>query len=98
MPVPCPSDAPKLMFPVRFSSTRKMTSTSGPTPATGWTSGGGMGLWKNPRFSMLRYEFISASRLNNWPGTMAMVRRMTDSWVTSFPTMTILWIVAGWPS
>ena len=27
-PVPCPTDAPKLMFPVRRSSTRNTTSTS----------------------------------------------------------------------
>ena len=44
-PVPCPSEAPKLMFPVRFSSTRKMTSTSTPFSA-GRTSGGGNGCWK----------------------------------------------------
>ena len=32
-PVPCPSDAPKLMLPVRRSSTRKMMSTSTPLAA-----------------------------------------------------------------
>ena len=43
--MPCPSDAPKLMLPVRRSSTRKMMSTSTPFSA-GFTSGGGIGCWK----------------------------------------------------
>src|SRR5712664_1949431 len=41
-PVPCPTDAPKLMLPVRFSDTRNTTSIS-PCSFAGLVSGNGSG-------------------------------------------------------
>ena len=97
MPVPCPSDAPKLMLPVCFSSTRNVMSTS-VWVSEGTTSGVGIGCWKNPRLAMFCHERMSASRLNTWPGYRTMASRMTRSWVTSLPTMLILLTVTTFPS
>src|SRR5919109_330928 len=93
-PVPCPSDAPKLMFPVRRSSTRKTMCTSTPF-SDGFTSGDGSGCWKKPRLETFWYERIRRSRLNRSPGSITIASRITRSWVTSLPTISILLIVAG---
>jgi len=85
------------MFPVRFSSTRNTMSTSTPL-AAGFTSGDGIGCWKKPRLETFWYERISRSRLKRSPGSSTIASRMTRSWVTSFPTISILLIVAGEPS
>jgi len=58
--VPCPTEAPKFTFPVRFSFTRKTMSTS-PWSFAGRTSGNGNGVSKNPRFEMLRQLRIMRS-------------------------------------
>src|SRR6058998_1425822 len=96
-PVPCPTDAPKLMLPVCFSVTRKITSTS-PWSLAGRVSGNGRGCWKKPRFEMFWYERMSASCRNTSPGNSTIASRITRSWVTSLPEISILLTIAGCPS
>jgi len=51
------------MLPVRFSVTRKVTSTS--PLSSGWMSGIGSGCSKKLRFEMFWYDRISACRLKS---------------------------------